>query len=470
MSKEIILNTFALQKKRKHSFKQLSAESRIEKLKKLKEIILHNSAIIEKAHMDDFQKPAQEVQLSEIAPVIAEINEFERNLKNWVRPKQVNFPITLIGSSSEIRYEPRGNVLIISPWNYPFQLAMIPIVAAIGSGNTVILKPSELTPNVSQVVKRIIEQVFPIDEVAVILGGIEVSEILLDIPFDHIFFTGSTNVGKIVMEKAAKHLTSITLELGGKSPVVVDPDFDLKTAAERITWGKFLNAGQTCVAPDYILLPKEKQDAFVSHIKDTLVRFYSPSGDSIEKSPDLARIINEKNFLRLEHLIQDALSQGAEIAFGGNIQKSKLYIEPTILKNVPRTAKIMQEEIFGPILPIVDTNGLDDSLEYINSHPKPLALYIFSANDFFSERIIRETSSGGVVVNDVLIHFINHHLPFGGVNHSGIGNYHGHFSFKAFSHEKSVLKQGIFSSMKFMYPPYNYTVEKITEFIKNFLL
>ncbi|MCB1177240.1 MAG: aldehyde dehydrogenase family protein, partial [Leptospiraceae bacterium] len=466
--KQNISSVFELQSKRKHFLKTISIETRIEKLKKLKEVILHNSGNIEKAHLDDFGKPPQETQLSEIAPVISEINEMERNLKSWARVKSVGFPITLIGSVSEVRYEPKGAILVISPWNYPFQLAMVPLVGAVGAGNTVILKPSELTPNVSSLLKRIIEEVFPIDEVAVFNGGQEVAELLTELPFDHIFFTGSTRVGKIIMEKAAKNLSSVTLELGGKSPVIIDPDSDLKTAAERIAWGKFLNAGQTCIAPDYVLLPSSYHDKFSEYMRESLLSFYSSKGSAIEESTDYTRIINDASFDRINSYIEDAISKGASIGFGGNKNKEKLYIEPTILKNVTTDSLVMKEEIFGPILPLVDTKDLESSIDFINARPKPLALYIFCSNDSFSEKILNRTSSGGVVVNDTLIHFINHHLPFGGVNHSGIGNYHGQYSFKAFSHEKAVLKQGIFSSMKFLYPPYNYTVEKITEFMKNF--
>ncbi len=459
---------FAKQQQKSKELKTSNPQQRIQKIQKLKTIVEEKSESIEKAIWKDFRKSPQEVQLTELVPFFMESNDFIRHLPRWMNPKTVSSPIPLIGSTSEIHYEPYGNVLILSPWNYPFQLAMVPLVGAIGSGNTVILKPSEFAPNTSEVLKEIIELAFSEDEVALIQGDAEVASELLELPFHHIFFTGSTRVGKIIMEKAAKHLARVTLELGGKSPVILGNKVSFKYCAEKIAWGKFLNAGQTCIAPDYILMNSNDQETFVSYLKEFINKFYATQ--TIQESPDYCRIINQKHFSRLMHFIENAIQKGAKLEFGGKGDEKENYLEPTVLTHVPKDALIMQEEIFGPILPIIDSQSIEEAIEFITLGEKPLALYLFSNVKSEIQKVLQNTSSGGVVVNDVLLHFINHNLPFGGINHSGLGSYHGFHSFENFSHKKAVLQQGMFSPMRFVYPPYTEVVEKFSEFLKNFLI
>lgn len=465
-----IPSLFQKQRAKAKELKNSTDKQRIQKIQKLKTVVEEKVKGLEEAMWLDFRKPAQEVHLTEMIPFLMEVNEFSRNLSNWMKSKTVGSPIPLMGSTSEIHYEPYGNVLILSPWNYPFQLAMVPLVGAVGAGNTVILKPSELTPNTSRQIQEIIELTFPEEEVCVIQGDSQTAAELLDLPFHHIFFTGSTRVGKIVMQKASQNLAHITLELGGKSPVIIGNRIDLRYAAEKITWGKFLNAGQTCIAPDYVLMPEGEQEKFAHHAKEFINKFYLTTSKTFLDSPDYCRIINEKNFYRLTNLIQDALQRGAKLCVGGNSNEKERFIEPTVLAHVPKDSLIMQEEIFGPILPLVDSETLQSSIEFITSCDKPLALYLFSNHEKEIQEVLTQTSSGGVVVNDILLHSTNHHLPFGGVNQSGIGKYHGFFSFENFSHKKAVLKQGMFSPLRFVYPPYTEVVEKFAEFLKNFLI
>jgi aldehyde dehydrogenase (NAD+) len=465
-----ILEIFEKQKAKARELRNSTDKQRLQKIQKLKEIVESKTKALEEAMWKDFRKNPQEVHLTEVVPFLMEANEFIRNLSYWMKPKEVSTPIALVSSFSYIQYEPYGNVLILSPWNYPFQLAMVPLVGCIGAGNTVILKPSELTENTSLVIQEIVELAFPEEEVAVLQGDAELASKLLDLPFHHIFFTGSTRVGKIVMEKAAKNLAHVTLELGGKSPVIIGSKIELKYCAEKIAWGKFLNAGQTCIAPDYVLLPKEKHEEFANLIKEFTEKFYLQNSKSYLESSDYCRIINQKNFSRLNHLLKEALEKGAKFSLGGKVYPEEKIIEPTILTHVPKDALIMQEEVFGPILPIVDSESIEESIEFIASREKPLALYVFSNYEKEIKKIITQTSSGGVVINDVLLHFINHNLPFGGVNHSGMGSYHGFHSFANFSHKKAILKQGMFNPMRFVYPPYTEVVEKFSEFLKKFLI
>ena len=350
-----------------------------------------------------------------------------KELKNWSKTKQTDTPLYLFPTKSYIKKEPYGTVLIIGPFNYPVQLVFEPLIGAIAAGNTAIVKPSELTPHVAIVIKDIIEDTFDEAYVSVVEGGIEETQTLLSLPFDYIFFTGSEKVGKIVYEAAARKLIPVTLELGGKSPVIVDDTANIKVASERISFGKFTNAGQTCVAPDYILVQRKVKNDLIKALKKTITEFY---GENIEKSPDFGRIVNQKHFNRLNDLIQ---IHKDNVVFGGNSSKEDLYIEPTLLDNITNDNKIMKEEIFGPILPIITYDNFDEVLEIIQSKSKPLSLYLFSEDENMTHRVVEELSFGGGAINDTLMHLANPNLPFGGVGSSGIGQYHGKYSFDTFS-------------------------------------
>lgn len=461
---------FKAQKKKALELRLTNFKTRIQKLKKLKDVVFKYQTEIQKALHSDFKKSAGEVDITEILPTIAEINDAIRHIKHWMRPKNVMTPPTLLGATSRIVYEPKGVCLIIAPWNYPFHLAIAPLAAAIAAGNTVMLKPSEFTPNTANVINSMLGEIFSEEEVAVFEGDVSVATALLEIPFDHIFFTGSTPVGKIVMAAAAKNLTSVTLELGGKSPSIIAEDADLKVAAERIMWGKFLNAGQTCVAPDYLLIPESKVEEFVKHAKDTTESFFKSKPENFAASTDFCRIVNAKNFSRVSSYIDDAVKKGAKIAYGGEVRSSDNFIAPTILNHVPLDSKIMEDEIFGPLLPIVTYKSLDEAIHIINERPKPLALYIFTKKRSTSKYVLRRTSSGGAVINDVILHLVNPNLPFGGVNHSGHGSYHGIFGFKTFSHERSVLQTPKASIAKLMYPPYSGFVRLMVKLTTKFFV
>lgn len=431
-----------------------SSQFRLAKLLQLKAAILRERKEIENALFLDFKKPRAESELTEIHSVLDEINFATKNLKKWMRLKKVKTPITLFGAKSFVRYEAKGVVLIMAPWNYPFQLAVNPLVAAIAAGNVAMLRPSEKTPATAKVIERIIQSVFSKDEVITVAGEIELANRLLELPFDHIFFTGSTRVGKIVMEKAAKHLTSVTLELGGKSPVIVDKSAHLKSAVEKIVWGKHVNAGQTCVAPDYVFVHREVEEEFLAEYKKVISRFYGETSEQIKNSPFFARLIDKHSVNRLQKLTEETKNQGGVISFGGHVDLGENYLAPTLVTKVNGTMALMGEELFGPILPVMSFEKIDDVLKFIQERDKPLALYCFSTDSTLNQRVLLETSSGGIVFNQVLIHLGNHHLPFGGIGPSGLGNYHGEFGFRAFSHERAVLKQGMISLIPLYYPPY----------------
>jgi aldehyde dehydrogenase (NAD+) len=366
-----------------------------------------------------------------------------------------------LGTVSAVQYQPRGRVLIIAPWNYPLSLCLGPLVSALAAGNTVIIKPSEMTPAVSSLMGRVIADVFPASEVALFEGGLATSQMLLELPFDHIFFTGSPTVGKIVMVAAAKHLTSITLELGGKSPAIVGKTADIKQAAEILMWGKFLNSGQTCIAPDYVHVHESVKDAFIAECRNVLQARYGETGARQKLSADLTRIVNERHAQRIASLLDDATSRGAVVRSGGEVDLAQCYIAPTLLDQVPPDARIMEEEIFGPLLPILAFSRLDAVIAYVNARPKPLALYIWSRSREEIDRVLKRTSSGGACVNHCVIQFAHGGLPFGGVNNSGIGNAHGHFGFKAFSHERAVLRSSPLMLVKLFFPPFTETRRRV---------
>ena len=450
---------FKLQKAYQPQIRATSARERIAKLRKLADAILSQRAELEKVLMADLQKPAAETAVGELFPVLSEIKHAGRHLHRWMKPVRVGNPRSYPGSTGKFVYEPKGVVLIISPWNFPFQLTLCPLISAIAAGNCAIVKPSELSPHTSGFIVRLVSSLFAEREVAVFEGDPEVSTALLQLPFDHIFFTGSTAVGKIVMQAAARNLASVTLELGGKSPVVIDSEYDAGNAARKVMWGKLFNAGQSCVAPDYVLLPQSRQVDFVTAAKNTFAQHYA----NLKESPDYCRIINDRHQQRIKHLLEDAIAKGARLEMGGEIDDATRYIAPTILTNVPPDCELMQQEIFGPILPILTYQDVDQALTLINARPKPLVVYIFSKSETFADLVLRNTSAGGTCINDVMVQFTNVELPFGGVNQSGIGNSHGYFGFKAFSHERSVLKQPGFGPMKYLYPPYTPKVRRLAD-------
>ncbi len=406
---------------------------------------------LQEALYKDFKKPAIEADLTEIYPVIGEIKFAKKNLRKWMQRKKVATPMALLGSSSWVHYEPKGVCLLISPWNFPVNLTLGPLVSAIAAGNTVIIKPSEMTPHTTEVLATLVSALFDENEIALVKGDAAVSQALLALPFHHIFFTGSPMVGKIVMAAAAKNLTSVTLELGGKSPTIVDASANLTAAAKRIVWGKFINNGQICVSPDYVFVHKDVQEAFVAALQTQIQAFY---GDQVVSSPDYCRIVNDKHHARLVNHIEDAKEKGANIVCGGTYDASQNYIAPTILTDVPEEASVLKEEIFGPLLPVKTYADIDEVLTYINEREKPLALYVFSNNKKNTQYIIDQTRAGSTCVNNCIVQYSNHNLPFGGSNHSGIGKTHGRYGFQEFSNSRSVLKQHIPGAIEQLFPPY----------------
>ncbi|MFV1884758.1 MAG: aldehyde dehydrogenase [Balneola sp.] len=420
---------------------------RKEQLKKLKTLLKENeAALMDAVHMD-FKKSPFETFGTEIGLVIGEINYALKNLDDWVSPEKV--PTTIVNFPSEnfILKEPYGSVLIIAPWNYPVQLSLLPLVGALAAGNTAIIKPSELTPYTSVTISDLIALYFPSDIVTVCEGGVETSEALLNLDFDYIFFTGSTQVGKIIMQSAAARLIPVTLELGGKTPCIVDETADLEVSAKRIAWGKFVNAGQTCVAPDYLLVHPSIKTAFLEELKKAVTSLY---GDDPEQSEDYPRIINENHFDRISSFLNNG-----KLVFGGQTNVATNYVAPTILDEITWNDPIMKDEIFGPILPVLTYNDLRDAVSQIRKAPRPLALYLFTTNEEAEKYILENVSFGGGAINDTIAHLGNHHLSFGGVGTSGFGSYHGKASFDSFSHQKSIMKKNFLVDIPIRYAPYD---------------
>lgn len=426
-------------------------------IKLLNVITTHENEIIQALH-DDFRKPAFEAVLTETNYVISELKDTIKNLYKWAKPKKV-FPSILNFPSTDYIYkEPYGKVLIIAPWNYPFQLALCPLISAVAAGNQVILKPSELTPKTAEIITKIIKKTFHTNHVEVVQGGVEVTQKLLSKRWDYIFFTGSVPVGKIVAKAAAENLTPVTLELGGKNPCIIDETANLKLAAKRIVWGKFINAGQTCIAPDYILIQKNMKSHFITFLKEEITKAY---GENPKLSPDYARIINQKNWLRLVNMIEEN-----KVVFGGLSEIENCYISPTLIDESSVDSLIMQEEIFGPLLPILSYENETEISAVISKYEKPLALYVFTENHSFAKKIIQKYSFGGGCINDTVVHFSNKRLPFGGVGHSGIGAYHGSLSFDTFSHKKGIVKKANWLDLPMRYAPYNDKLDTIKKLLK----
>jgi len=427
-----------------HSDQTRSFSFRKEQLTKLKTMIEQNEKEIIKALKTDLNKSEFESYTSEIGFLYAEINLVLKELKGWMKPTKVKTPTSHIGSKSYIYKEPYGVSLIIAPWNYPFQLALAPIIGAIAGGNTIILKPSELTPSISALLKKLISETFDEEFFAVVEGAIEESQELLEQPIDLIFFTGSVSVGKIVMEKASKNLTPIILELGGKSPVIVDQTSNLDLAAKRIVWGKYTNAGQTCIAPDYLYVHRSVKPELLSKMKHYIKEFY---GENPLSNEEYTHIVNHRHFKRLTSY----LSEG-ELVAGGKTNEEHTIIEPAILDHITWDDAVMQDEIFGPILPVLTYDDIDEVITQVRSHEKPLAFYYFSEDEQSQEYVLNHIPFGGGCINDTLFHVANPHLPFGGVGHSGVGNYHGKASFDAFTNAKSIMKQTTKFDFSFRYP------------------
>ncbi|HHA6848997.1 TPA: aldehyde dehydrogenase [Staphylococcus aureus] len=434
---------------------------RKEQLKKLSKTIKSYESDILEALYTDLGKNKVEAYATEIGITLKSIKNARKELKNWTKTKNVDTPLYLFPTKSYIKKEPYGTVLIIAPFNYPFQLVFEPLIGAIAAGNTAIIKPSELTPNVARVIKRLINETFDANYIEVIEGGIEETQTLIHLPFDYVFFTGSENVGKIVYQAASENLVPVTLEMGGKSPVIVDETANIKVASERICFGKFTNAGQTCVAPDYILVHESVKDDLITALSKTLREFY---GQNIQQSPDYGRIVNLKHYHRLTSLLNSAQMN---IVFGGHSDEDERYIEPTLLDHVTNDSAIMQEEIFGPILPILTYQSLDEAIAFIHQRPKPLSLYLFSEDENATQRVINELSFGGGAINDTLMHLANPKLPFGGVGASGMGRYHGKYSFDTFTHEKSYIFKSTRLESGVHLPPYKGKFKYIKAFFKN---
>ncbi len=451
-------------------WRESTAAERIGRIKRLREAMLAKREAFYDAFLRDYRKPAAEVEACELLPVMDEMRHAIGRLARWMRPERVSPTSTTLGTRAFIQVQPRGRVLIVAPWNYPLSLCFGPLVSALAAGNAVILKPSEMTPAVSALMRRVIGETFPSSEVAMFEGAVETSRALLELPFDHIFFTGSPAVGKLVMAAAAKSLASVTLELGGKSPTIVGASAELRLAAETLMWGKFLNAGQTCVAPDHLYVHESVKEALVAECVKVIRRLYGEGGEALKRNPDYTGLVNERHCERVAGLLQDALSRGAVVRAGGEVDPERRYIAPTLIDRVPPAAKIMEEEIFGPVLPILPFTDLDGVIADINSRPKPLALYVYSRDRDEIDRILGRTSSGGACINHCVVHFAHGGLPFGGVNNSGVGSAHGHFGFKAFSHERAVLRATRFNAVRLFYPPFTEgrrrLIRKVVDFLR----
>ena len=426
--------------------KTMNLDFRLKQLSILEKAVIENETRIISALKKDLGKSAYESFMTEVGFISDEIRLVRKHLKSWSKPHKVRTPLKLFPSLSRIYREPYGVCLIVSPWNYPVQLTLSPLIGAIAAGNCAVIKPSEHSPATSQVLEDIFKDIFPLDYIAVVQGGIDLSTNLLKEKFDYIFFTGSPEVGKIVMTAASENLIPVTLELGGKSPCIVDYNVDIDLASKRIVSGKFLNAGQTCIAPDYLMVHKTVKNDLVSAMVIDLKNFY---GNDPQKSPDYGRIINQRHFDRLTRFLETG-----NIIFGGFTNRDDLYMAPTLIENLTWNDSIMREEIFGPILPIFEFEDLNEVIDQINDRPRPLALYFFSRNKKNKKKILNHISFGGGCINDTVLHVANPHLPFGGVGNSGIGNYHGKAGFETFSHRKSVLERPFCFDIPLRFPPY----------------
>ena len=457
--KNQIDDVFARQQRYALELRKSDYKQRLAVLDRFEQAFRESEEKIYQSAADDFSKPQAEVDMSEIMAPLAELKHVRKNLKKWMKPVSVMPTASMIGTSSKIVKEPKGVTLVVSPWNYPFNLTFGPMIWSIAAGNTVIIKPSEMTPNMSAVIADIVERAFRPEEVSLFQGEADVASYLTALPFDHIFFTGSPAVGKHVMAAAAKNLTSITLELGGKSPVIVDKSVNIKKAVQSIAWGKFSNNGQTCIAPDYLYVHESVKDQFVRELTACVEKQYG-LGNNAKDNGDYCKVVNTSHYNRINRLLEDAKSQGGKLITGGQIDDAGRFIAPTLIEGMASDSAIMEEEIFGPLLPVITFSNIEEVIDVVNSKPKPLALYIYSTDKRNIDKVLCETSAGDTCVNQTMMHFLHHNLPFGGVNNSGIGKSGGVWGFNAFTHERSVLNDK-FSSASMLHPPYTPKVRKL---------
>ncbi len=462
-----IQRVFDLQRQHQYVMSITTARERVGRLRKLQKAIEAYRERLTIAMHTDYRKPAAEVDISEIYPVVREIKTAITHIDRWMEAKAVATPLALIGSNSEVQPIPKGVVLIISPWNYPVNLTFYPLVSAIAAGNCVILKPSEMVPHTSAVMAELVRETFDEREVAIFEGDAATATALLKLPFNHIFYTGSPTVGKIVMQAAALNLCSVTLELGGKSPVIIDETANIKDAVNKVAAAKFINAGQTCIAPDYLLIHESVAESFFEGLKNNVAKSL---GQNPMDSVSYSRIVNARHTNRIKKLLDEAVSMGANMVFGGQTNLDDHYIAPTLLTNIPSDAQIMTEEIFGPILPVITFRNIDEAIEIVRAKYPPLAMYIFSSSRRNKKYILANTQAGDVCINDCAVHFLNDNLPFGGHNNSGIGKGHGEAGFKEFSHSRSVFRQQtFFNTFQFFYPPYTNFTRKLLNIVIRWL-
>lgn len=461
---DFLKNLFDLQGENRWVVAQTTSKERIEKLQRLRKAIVKRQQEFYDAVWNDFHKPQTEAWLTEVFPALQEIDYTVNHLPDWMEDKDGSWSFLFPLNRSRSHFEPKGRVLIMAPWNYPFLLFVSPIVAAIAAGNVVIAKPSHKTPQVAAFLESLVAEVFPQNEVAVVLGaGAELGDQLLALPFDHVFFTGSPKVGAHVAECAAKIHAGVTLELGGKSPVIVLDDVKIKDAAKKIAWGKCLNAGQTCIAPDYLLCLSKLVQPLAEAIAQEICKMYGDTEDARRLSKNFVHIVESRAVERHQALINDALSKGATAVIGGTFTEADTedrYTPATVLTSVTPDMKIMESEIFGPILPIIAYDSLDEAIQFVQARPKPLALYIFGKSENRINEVIARTTSGSTCVNHCILQIENLSVPFGGVGMSGTGNYHGFYGFKTFSHERNIMEQGAFDAMNYLYPPYHQKGDK----------
>ena len=458
----MIRNKFNNQLEFSSQLRNSDFKQRIVKIKKIKNWIYLNKAKIRSALSKDLSRPELETNITEILTTVDMANDIIKNLKKWMAPKSIPSSLSVITSKSSIEYYPKGTVLIISPWNFPFQLCIAPLLYSIAAGNTAIIKPSEMTPATSNLVYEMVNELFEEKEVCVIEGAVEESEQLLELPFNHIFFTGSTSIGKKVVQASSKYLSSFTLELGGKSPVIIDKGFDNKKVINRLITTKFMNMGQTCIAPDYLVVHDDDYDNFLNQLINTLNVTYGKNFNDQLNSKSLGRIVNDKHLNRLVDLLENYKSK---ILYGGDYSKDDLFVAPTIIDASSNEKEPLEQEIFGPIIPIVRYSSEQELEKIISNINTPLALYIFSSNKKFISKIKNNTSSGGICINDMAAHFLNFNLPFGGVMSSGSGRYHGFSGFKEFSNQRSILHQSRINLLSIIGPPYTDKINKLVEWI-----
>jgi aldehyde dehydrogenase (NAD+) len=454
MDTEGIEQLFDRQRCRAGEIARLPVADRRARLRRLRAAIVRRQAAILEAIHADLGRPAFESETAEFHHVLQEIDHAIRHVGRWARGRRVRAPLLLAGTTSRLLIEPRGTVLILAPWNYPFGLIVNPLVAAIAAGNCAVVKPSEKAPATAALLAEMLGEVFEEGEVAVVQGGPDVAAQLLELPFDHFFFTGSTRVGRLVMAAAARHLATVTLELGGKTPAVVDASADVARAAERIVWGKLFNAGQTCVAPDFVLVHEAVHDRFLEAVGAAVARFYGNDADARRRSPDFGRIVDDEHLERLTTLVSESVAQGAKVPVGGEWDAASRYFAPTVLSGVTPEMRIMREEIFGPVLPVLAWRDLREAQRLARRNGKPLASYIFTRDRRVADALVHGIPAGGTLINHTLLHYVSSELPFGGVGASGMGSYHGHHGFLAMSHVRPVVRQHGPAVSAVMYPPF----------------